>query len=81
MKRTLCAILALSFVFTLSSMAFTFEHPDRDDLFSPEVIEQEKVSEWAKEEIDKAIDAGLVTEHTSDYMTKDITRFLYPVSF
>ena len=41
----------------------------------------EKVSEWAKEEIDKAIDAGLVTPHTSDYMTKDITRFLYPVSF
>ena len=77
MKRTLCAILALSFVFTLSSMAFTFEHLDRDDLFSPEVIEQEKVSEWAKEEIDKAIDAGLVTPHTSDYMTKDITRFQF----
>lgn len=79
-KRLLAAVLtaALSIsLFVASASAFTVTELDPEDVFSPELIEKEKVSDWAADEIELARQAGLLTEHTSDYMTRTITRFQF----
>ncbi|SBW10132.1 conserved exported hypothetical protein [uncultured Eubacteriales bacterium] len=77
MKKTLIAALLCFALLSGQAFAFTFEKLEPSDVFSPEIIEQERVSEWAENEIELARQAGLITEHTSDYMTRSITRFQF----
>lgn len=60
-----------------SALAFTVTEIPAEEIFSPEIIEREKISNWAKDEIELARRAGLITEHTSEYMTHSITRFQF----
>ena len=79
-KKTWSMICALALCLGLLSApagAFTFTQLEPEDVFSPELIEAEKVSDWAKSEIDAAQQAGLVTEHTQSYMTHSATRFQF----
>ena len=62
-------------VLSTQAMAFTFEQVTVEDLFAPEVIEQEKVSDWAREEFDMADSLGLVPPLTDQpAFTGNITR-------
>lgn len=74
MKRFLSAVLLMA-VLSTQAMAFTFEQVSVEDLFAPEVIEQEKVSNWAREEFDIANSLGLVPALTDQpAFTGSITR-------
>ncbi|OUQ55951.1 hypothetical protein B5E56_13635 [Flavonifractor sp. An112] len=74
MKRILSAVL-LTALLSTQAMAFTFEQVPVEDLFAPEVIEQERVSDWAKEEVDIASSLGLVPPLTDQpAFTGSITR-------
>lgn len=73
----LCVVSLCMGLFTVTASALTVKELDSEEVFSPELIEKEKVSSWAKNEIDLAREAGLITEHTSSYMTHDITRFQF----
>jgi len=75
-KSVLSAVLVTALLAT-SALAYTKTEVPAEDLFTPEIIEQQKVSDWAKDEIELARQAGLITEHTSDYMTRSITRFQF----
>lgn len=77
MKRIVPIILVLAMLLSTGASAFTFEELNPEDIFTPEVIEQEKVSDWARDEIELARQAGLITAHTADYMTHDTTRFQF----
>lgn len=48
---------------TTSAFAFAFDEVTPEDVFSLAVIEQEKVSNWAKDEIAFARKARLLTQH------------------
>lgn len=73
MKKLISAILCICLSCSLLT-GFTFEKLDREDVFSPELIEKEAVSDWAADEIEEARAAGLLTENTSFYLTRQITR-------
>lgn len=75
--RALCAILCCAVLTMNGAMAYTIEKVEPDELFSEEVLEEHRPSDWAANEIDLASQAGLLTEHTSSYFTKDITRFQF----
>jgi hypothetical protein len=80
MKKLLaifCVISLCMGLFVSTAYAFTVTELDSEDVFSPELIEKEKISNWAKSEIELAREAGLITEHTSSYMTHEITRFQF----
>ncbi|MEG2000126.1 MAG: S-layer homology domain-containing protein [Evtepia sp.] len=74
--KVLILICTLCILIT-SASAFTYTKLPVGHVFTPELIEQEKVSGWAKAEVALAENAGLVTEHTRDYMTREITRFQF----
>ncbi len=79
LRKTLFAFLStLILTFTLSSsvFAFTYETYNLSELVEPgsELAQKMEVSSWAKAEIDSARENGLLTENTSVYFTKDITR-------
>lgn len=74
---TLCAISLCVGLLAGTASAFTVMQLDPADVFSPELIEKEKVSEWAQDEIALARAAGLITERTGDYMTRSITRLQF----
>lgn len=79
-KKLLAALCVFSLCMSLfagTASAFTVTELDPNDVFSPELIEKEKVSNWAKNEIELARQAGLITEHTQNYMTRSITRFQF----
>ncbi len=58
-----------------SAMAFTFEILENNDIFTQETIENDKVSDWAREEFDKANALGLVQALTDNpAFTGKITR-------
>lgn len=79
-KRVVSLVCALALALGLTAApagAFTFTQLDPEEVFSPELIEAEKVSDWAQAEIDLARGAGLVTEHTGSYMTRNVTRFQF----
>ncbi len=74
MKRFLSAAL-LAVLLSTQVMAFTFEQVPVEDLFAPEVIERERVSDWAIEEFEKAESLGLVPFLTDQpAFTGSITR-------
>lgn len=80
MKKLIIAILVISLcmgLFVSTAYAFTVTELDPEEVFSPELIEMEKVSNWAMSEIELAREAGLITEHTSSYMTHEISRFQF----
>jgi hypothetical protein len=80
MKKFLALLCVVSLCMGLlvsNAYAFTVTELDSDEVFSPELIEKEKISNWAKSEIELAREAGLITEHTSSYMTYEITRFQF----
>jgi len=80
MKKLLAIFCMVSLCMGLlvnTASAFTFTELDPEEVFSPELIEMEKISDWAKSEIELAGEAGLITEHTSNYMTHEITRFQF----
>lgn len=81
MKKRITALLcALALCVGLSATpawAFTFTQLDPEEVFSEELVESEKVSEWAQNEIDQARQAGLITEHAQSYMTRSATRFQF----
>lgn len=75
MKLKVLASTVLSAVLSINgAFAFTMEHMKPEDFFSPEVIEETKISDWAKDEVNKATIEGLVTENTSSGYQKAITR-------
>lgn len=57
-----------------SCAAYTMTELPSEEIFAPEIIEREAVSDWAKSEIDAARAAGLITADCSSYMTHNITR-------
>lgn len=74
MKRILSGVL-LAALLSTQATAFTFEHVSVEDLFAPEVIEQERVSDWAREIFDEANALGLVPVLTDNpAFTGTITR-------
>ena len=75
-QKTIAALLC-GIMLCGAAGAYTVNHYGAEDIFTPEVIEQEKVSDWAADEIALARQAGLVTEHTASYMTKTISRFQF----
>jgi len=75
-SRAVCLLLCTCMLCTGVS-AYTIIPVDKSSAFSDELIEKEKVSSWAKSEVDAAWKAGLITEHTGDYVTKDISRFQF----
>lgn len=77
MKKFFVVFVAAFMLLSTSAMAFTMTEVPAEDIFTPELIEKEKVSDWAADEIELARQSGLLTEHTSDYMTKTITRFQF----
>lgn len=68
----LCACLLCG-----SAAAYTIIDVDEDLSFSQDLKEKEDVSDWAKAEIDAARAAGLITEHTNEYMKRATTRFQF----
>lgn len=56
---TLCVFSLLMGLFAGTASAFTVTKLNPEDMFSPELTEQEKVSDWAKDEIELAREAGL----------------------
>lgn len=68
----LCAALLCGNAFALKVTEL-----DNEEVFAPEIIEAEKMSDWAADELALARGAGLVTEHTGSYFTHDITRFQF----
>lgn len=74
---TLCAVSLCVGLLVGTAAAFTVTQLNPEDVFSPELIEAEKVSDWAQDEIELARQAGLITEHTNSYMTRDCTRFQF----
>jgi len=80
MKHMICRAFSLLLcvcVLCVSVSAYTIIPVDKSTSFSETLLEKEKVSSWAKGEVDEAWRAGLVTEHTSEYITKDISRFQF----
>lgn len=77
MKKIFIMTLACVMLLSTQALAFSFEQISPEELFSPEVIQQEDISDWAKKEIVLSWQAGLITEHTCTYMTKDMTRFQF----
>ena len=77
MKKIFVATVLFCILLMGQAAAFTFEKLNPEDIFTPEIIEQEKVSDWAKDEIELARAAGLITVHTNAYMTQNITRFQF----
>lgn len=67
LKRVLAIALLMIIVFSSSVLAFEYDIIDVKDLIEP-------ASEWAKPEIDKAEELGLLTENTSLFFKNDITR-------
>ena len=70
----ICSIGLCISLLAMTASAFSFEEIAAEDIFSPETIESEKVSDWAKSEIDLAREAGLLTEQTDSHFTANITR-------
>jgi hypothetical protein len=74
MKKLLCFLL-ISCMLCSGAMAFEFEILENEDLFTPETIENDTVSDWAKEEFAAADMLGLVPSLAgSPAYTSDITR-------
>lgn len=74
MKKILAALLCLGLL-NSSAMAFTVIKLENTDLFSPELIEKETISDWAQDEIAAARAAGLIPAFTGDPGYRDaITR-------
>lgn len=74
MKKVISFMLMCCLLCT-SAMAVDFEILDKEDIFAPEIIENEKVSDWAKEEFDIANSLGLVPPLTDQpAFTGSITR-------
>lgn len=74
MKKIISFVLMCCLLCT-SAMAVDFEILDKEDIFAPEIIENEMVSDWAKEEFDIANSLELVpplTDHPA--FTGSITR-------
>ncbi len=80
MKKTairLITLLLCACILCGSAAAYTIIDVDEDLSFSQDLKEKEAVSDWAKPEIDAARAAGLITEHTGEYMTRTTTRFQF----
>lgn len=80
MKKTVIRLITLLLCACLlcgSAAAYTIIDVDEDLSFSEELKEKEAVSSWAKAEIDAARAAGLITEHTGEYITRATTRFQF----
>lgn len=75
-SRIVCLFLCLC-LFCTGVSAYTIIPVDKDKAFSEELKAKEKVSSWAKGEIDLAREAGLITEHTAFYQTNNISRFQF----
>lgn len=74
MKKILAVFLCLGLL-SSSALAFTVEKLDKTDLFTPELIEKETISDWARDEIAAARQAGLIPVFTGDPGYQDaITR-------
>lgn len=74
MKKVIGFVLMCCLLCT-SAMAVDYEILDKEDIFAPEIIENEKVSNWAKEEFDIANSLGLVPPLTDrPAFTGSITR-------
>ena len=73
MQRVAAAFLCAAFL-TSGAAAFTMEEVKPEDIFTPEVMEQEKISNWALDEVRQAIDLGLVPEQLGRGFQKEITR-------
>ena len=74
MKKFFVLLLAAAMLMTSSALAFTYVEVPSEDIFDPEIIEREKVSDWARNEVQLAREYGLLTENTSFYLTRQITR-------
>lgn len=74
MKKLLAALLCVGLLSTTAS-AFTFEELDNSEVFSPEIIQKETISDWAQDEIAAARQAGLIPALTGNPGYQDaITR-------
>lgn len=72
-QRATAALLCAA-VLTGGAAAFTMEEVKPEDIFTPEVIEQERVSSWAAEEVRDATDLGLVPAELGRGFQKEINR-------
>lgn len=74
MKKILAALLCVGLL-TTGASAFTFEELDNSEVFAPELIQKETISDWAKDEVAAARQAYLIPELTGDPGYQDaITR-------
>jgi hypothetical protein len=67
LKLITTTVIILSLLFCNTAFAFTYEEVEITDLIEP-------ASEWAQPEINKAMDAGLLTPNTCIFFKSDITR-------
>lgn len=77
--KKIFAVFAATFMllstFSINAMAFTVTEVPAEDIFSPEIIEREKMSDWAKDGITAANEAGLIPTLTGNPGFQDaITR-------
>ena len=73
--KKIIGFLLVSCMLCTSAMAFEFELLDKKDIFTPETIESDAVSDWAKEVFYTANELGLVPSLTDNpAFTGTITR-------
>lgn len=72
--KNIISTLMITSVFISSVQAFTFEIVKPEDILSDEILQEITISDWAKDEVNKATIEGLVTENTSSGYQKAITR-------
>ena len=73
--KNLIRILSVTLIMIMTISIFTFAEG-----YDFEIIDASEInapSNWAKPEIDKAKEAGLLTENTDNYFKEDITRFQF----
>lgn len=75
MKKIFAVFVATFMLLSTNAMAFTVTEVPAEDIFSPEIIEREQMSDWAKDGITAAHEAGLVPTLTGNPGYQDaITR-------
>ena len=79
MKKLLSVLLSAAIIMSMTVPAFAIRgvELENEDILSQEVIDSELGSSWARTELEKAQEAGLMTAHTMTRMTSDITRFQF----